>query len=231
MAESSARAAALPVLRVPKDTLQDQVYRQLSDLILNGEIAPGEFVTIQGLSNAFGVSAMPVREALQRLTAAKALTVVSGRSIGVPPLTLERLLDLRRVRLEIESLAAAWAIGRVQGHDIERLEALVKTMAEATGKGEVKLYLRANRDFHFTIYRACGSDVLLGIIESLWLQISPFFHLLHGSGNYTAANAEHLAMLDAIRKGDDEAMRRAVRNDIEGAVAVLSGLLAEKSKL
>src|ERR1700734_2582639 len=90
--------ASLPVVRLPRNTLQDHVYRQLCELILNGEIAPGQLVTIQGLADAFGVSAMPVREALQRLTAARVLTVISGRSIGILPLTGERLFDLRRGR-------------------------------------------------------------------------------------------------------------------------------------
>jgi DNA-binding GntR family transcriptional regulator len=58
-------------------------------------------VTIQSLSDAFGVSTMPVREVLNRLVAEKALTVISGRSVGIPPLTIERLEDLQRVRVEI----------------------------------------------------------------------------------------------------------------------------------
>lgn len=45
---------------------------------------------------------MPVREALHRLVAEKALTVVAGRSVGIPPLSIERLKDLKRVRVEIE---------------------------------------------------------------------------------------------------------------------------------
>src|SRR5277367_2149370 len=113
---------ALPVVRVPRNTLQDHVYRQLCELILNGEIAPGQLVTIQALADAFGVSAMPVREALQRLTAARALTVISGRSIGIPPLTRERLADLRRVRLEVESLAAVWATPYIGAAELAELE-------------------------------------------------------------------------------------------------------------
>ena len=53
--------------RSPRLTLQDHVFRQLCELILNGEISPGQLITIQALADAFGVSAMPVREALQRL--------------------------------------------------------------------------------------------------------------------------------------------------------------------
>src|SRR5271165_5400341 len=123
--------AGLPVARVPRNTMQDQVFRQLCELILNGEIAPGQLITIQALADAFGVSAMPVREALQRLTAARALTVISGRSIGVPPLTRERLLDLRRVRLELESLAAMWATPNISQAEIDRLQECIRNMGQA----------------------------------------------------------------------------------------------------
>src|ERR1700740_3238931 len=93
---------------VARDTLQERVYNRLAGLILDGDIPPGRLVHIQSLAGAvcvsgmplgeaFGVSAMPVREALKRLTASNALTVVSGRSIGVPPITLERFTDLRNV--------------------------------------------------------------------------------------------------------------------------------------
>ncbi len=60
------------------------------------------------LAEAFGVSPMPVREALTKLTGAGVLTVVSGRTIGIPKLTSARLEDLRRVRLEVETTAVRW---------------------------------------------------------------------------------------------------------------------------
>src|SRR4051794_7278872 len=140
---------------------------------------------------------MPVREALQRLTAAKALTVISGRSIGIPRLTRDRLLDLKRVRLEVEGLAGEWAAGQAKPADLDYLEGELRDLAATAAAGDVKGYLRANRQFHFAIYRAAGSDVLLAIIESLWLQISPYFHLLHASGNYAVSNREHAEMLQA----------------------------------
>ncbi|HVI80778.1 MAG TPA: GntR family transcriptional regulator, partial [Candidatus Acidoferrum sp.] len=98
----------LPFLPVSRETVQDHVYRRMKELILNGDIEPGGTVTIQSLSDSFGVSAMPVREALHRLVAEKALTVVAGRSVGIPPVTVERLEDLQRVRVEIEGAAAEW---------------------------------------------------------------------------------------------------------------------------
>ena len=224
MTISGARATPWPVARVPKGTLQDHVYRQCCEMILNGEIAPGQLVTIQALSDAFGVSAMPVREALQRLIAAKALTVISSRSIGVPHLTRDRLLDLTRVRLEVESLAAQWAVRRIAAKDIAELEGLVAQMVTAA-VGDRKQFVRCNREFHFVIYRAAGSEALIAIIENLWLQISPYFHLLYDSGNYGAANAQHDAVLRSLIAGDDAAVSQGIRNDIEGAGQVLLGLL------
>jgi DNA-binding GntR family transcriptional regulator len=217
--------STLPVVRVARNTLQDHVYRQLCELILNGEIAPGQLITIQALADAFGVSAMPVREALQRLTAARVLTVISSRSIGIPPLTLERLLDLRRVRLEVESLAAMWATPNVSEAEIERLKDCVRNMEEAARCGNGKQYLRWNRTFHFAIYAAAGSDALFAIIENLWLQISPYFHLLQASGNYLKANEQHELMLAAMRARDGASVSLGVRNDIEASYQVLVALL------
>jgi DNA-binding GntR family transcriptional regulator len=213
------------VTRAPRHTLQDHVFRQLCELILNGEIAPGQLITIQTLADAFGVSAMPVREALQRLAAARALTVVSGRSIGIPQLTQERLLDLRRVRMELESLAATWATPNIAGTEIDRLQECIQNMEEAARSGDRKQYLRLNRTFHFAIYGAAGSDTMFAIIENLWLQISPYFHLLHASGNYFKANEQHELMLRAIRARDGAAVSLGVRNDIEAAYQVLVSLL------
>ena len=218
--------AGLPVARVPRNTMQDQVFRQLCELILNGEIAPGQLITIQALADAFGVSAMPVREALQRLTAARVLTVISGRSIGVPPLSGERLADLRRVRVEVESIAAVWATPNLGDAEFKHLDECVGAMDEAVRRGDNKQYLRWNRAFHFGVYGAARSEALLAIIETLWLQISPYFHLLHASGNYFVANKQHQLMLAGLRARDELAVSRALRDDIEAAYRVFASLLS-----
>jgi DNA-binding GntR family transcriptional regulator len=156
------------------------------------------------------------------------LTVISSRSIGIPPLTGGRLSDLRRVRLEVESLAATWATPNICDSDIGRLEECVTAMDEAARSGDNKQYLRWNRAFHFGIYQAARSEALLAIIENLWLQISPYFHLLHASGNYFKANEQHELMLGAVRARDGTKVSLAVRSDIEAAYRVLASLLDRK---
>lgn len=215
----------LPYRPVAKETVHDRVYLGLKEMILDGEIEPGQTVTIQSLADAFDVSAMPVREALRRLTAEKALTVIAGRSVGIPHLSRDRLMDLARVRREVEGLAAEWAASRLSDAALGRLDALVTRMAEAAAAKDRRAFVPANREFHFTVYEAAGSPVLLGTIESLWLQIGPYFDLLRASDNWRSANRQHRAMLDALSRRDPAGTRAALDADIIGAEDILLRLL------
>lgn len=222
---ATAAAMDLPYSPVPRATMKDHVYVKLRELILNGGIEPGRTVTVQRLSAAFGVSAMPVREAMHRLVVEKALTVVRGRSVGIPPLTAERLEDLRRVRIEVEGLAVKWAAETLTPKDFSHLEDLIEVMRRAKANGD-RRYVPANRDFHFTIYRAAASATLLPIIESLWLQIGPYFNLLNARDDWHTSFVEHKAILAALRQGNTLAAQRALEADIDGAASALRRLLA-----
>jgi DNA-binding GntR family transcriptional regulator len=221
----SANERNLPASPVDRETVQDRVYRRIREMILNGEIEPGQTVTIPGLSAAFQVSAMPVREALRRLMAEQALMVVSGRSVGIPALTRARLADLRRVRREVEGLAIAWAAERIGPGELQRLAEMVREMQHAADARDGRRYVPANHNFHFTIYRAAESSTLLSIIESLWLQIGPYFHVLRASGNWHAANTRHRAMLEALEQRDGTAAANALQRDIDEAASALELLL------
>src|SRR5205823_2769457 len=220
------RTAKLAPRPVARATLPDEVYRRIKDLILDGNIAPGELVTIQGLADAFEVSAMPVREALTRLTAEKALTLIAGRSVGIPNLDPGRLHDLTRVRLSVETTAARWAAESITSEQLANLASLYKLMDQAIRKSDRRAFVRANHDFHFVIYRAAGSQTMLGIIEGLWLQVSPYFHLLHRSDNYVTSNEQHRLILVALKSRDADGVAAALHGDITAAAAMLAKLLS-----
>ena len=188
-----------PVSRV---TVQEHVYGRLRELILNGGIEPGRTVTVVSLSEAFGVSAMPVREALHRLVAEKALTVVTGRSVGIPLLTAQRLHDLRRVRVAVEGTATEWAAQRLTASDLAELDRLIDQMETGEGQKNREVYVPANREFHFMIYRAADFETLLSLIElPAGPEIGPYFNLLKITDNWHTANIEHRAMHAAGPQG------------------------------
>jgi DNA-binding GntR family transcriptional regulator len=208
-----------------RETLEDGVYRQLCELILKGGIAPGESITVASLAEAFGVSPMPVRNALTRLSTAGALTIISGRTIGIPKLTRARLDELRRVRLTVEPAAAAWAAERSGPSAVGDLGKYFRSLLESEKAGDTKLYVQSNYDFHFEVYRLGQSPIMLSIIESLWLQISPYFHLLRASGNFRISNRHHEDIFRAIENGEPERARQALHEDISDAYDVLRNLV------
>ena len=220
------RERVVPLL---KQTLQEGVFRRLCELILEGGIAPGQSITVAHLAEAFGVSPMPVREALTRLTGAGVLTVVSGRTIGIPKLTMDRLNDLRKVRLEVETTAVRWAAERQDEALLGALTRAFQRLEEAEKNADAKHYIRANYDFHFHLYRHAGSPILLTIIENLWLQISPYFHLLRESGNFRISNHQHEAMFEGVQRRDPEAAATALAADIDGAYHVLATHIASEA--
>ena len=228
MSEVRLRPQAPPsVVRVQRSSMQEDVYRQAKELILNGDLVPGQSITIQWLADAFGVSAMPVREAILRLTAERALTVVTGRSLGIPPLTRDRLADLTRTRLAIEALAVSWAVPHIDAALLARLEALIVEMDNIKPDQQArKIYLRANREFNFTIYRASGSDSMLGIIENLWLQISPYFNLLQERGNFVVSNRHHRSLVAALTARHQADTVSAIQADIADAASALEQMLS-----
>jgi DNA-binding GntR family transcriptional regulator len=225
MTDLALSTSKLNFVPLNRETLQERVYRQVCDLILDGEIAPGQLVTIQAVADAFGVSHMPVREALKRLASANALTVVSGRSIGIPQLSRERLMDLYNVRLVVEPLAGTWAAQRILPDDLKVLNEECRNLKRSGASDDMRSYLRANRAFHFSIYRAAKSESLLAIVENLWLQIGPYLNLLRGQENYTGSNKHHQTMVDCLQVKDEDGVRDAVRADIEAAYHVLLKIL------
>ncbi|MEL6768107.1 MAG: GntR family transcriptional regulator [Pseudomonadota bacterium] len=213
---------------IRQDKLHDQVFERLCVLLRQGEFTPGEAVAVARISEAFGVSAMPVREALTRLLAVGALTNVSGRSVGVPRLGRDELTDLRDVRLEIETTAMRWAVAKASKGFLLDLEGILAEMRRAESSGAVRDYIRGNYEFHFRIYAQAGSDVLNDIIGNLWLRVSPHLYHLDRDRTIRISNVHHEEMIEAIRTGDAEMASRALVADISGAYEdLVSALFAD----
>ena len=126
-------------------------------------------MSVARVSEAFGVSAMPVREALTRLLAVGVLANVSGRSVGVPNLSIEELVDLRHVRLQVEATAVSWAVQNRDASFLAELEDTLSKMVKAELSGDVRNFVKSNYDFHFRLYEQSRSAVLIDIINTLWL--------------------------------------------------------------
>ena len=200
------------------ETLSGKAYLEIRKALMTGRFVPGDPLVIRTLAETYGISATPMRDALQRLVAEKSLEVLANRTIAVPHLTPDKFVELRRIRTALEGLAAELALASLGTKEIDRLDALIADMDTDIADNDVHSYLAHNKVFHFHLYARAHSPLLLQLIENLWTQVGPFLNSLFESSCYLPhANEHHRHILAAVRRRNGAMVRRAMAQDIEAA--------------
>ncbi len=212
--------------RVPAHQI---AYARLRDMVLFGDLAPGTAVTIEGLVGALGLGMTPVREAIRRLIAERALVMQGNRRVSVPRLDLRGLQDLGYARRKIETELARQALRTCDDALISAMRVIDGRLDAAITAGEIPTYLRENHGFHFTLYARAGSEVLEGVASALWLRFGPSLRVVclgrRGRGGVGADH--HRQMLAALDAGQEAALVAALCDDIAQGVANIRAGLAE----
>jgi len=228
-------AQPAPLAPIARETLQERVYRELRRAPINGRFDPGQALIVSELAASLRTSAMPVREAMARLVSEQALEAAANRSARVPAVEAGRLADLLQARRVIEGAALELAAQRLTRDDFVALRAANEDyarIASRPGRHGLDAAFDANLAFHFRLYGACGSPVLLRFIESLWLQSGALVRsAIEAFRSDSAVSAFHFhgEIVDSLERGDVEAARRALAEDIGRAFALLSDRLEEKA--
>ena len=204
-------------------TLGRQVHGRLRELLVEGTLSPGEKVSLRTVAGRLGVSMQPVREAVSRLVADRALEVMPNRAVRVPILTLEQFRELTAIRLAIEGFAAERAAAFRTRADVAEMRRHESVFRREGGRRapDLPAAVAANHAFHFAVYRAAALPELLPIIEGLWLRVGPVLNLDLRSNvsrvRVGRAADYHGRLVAAIDRGDARAARKALAADIEGA--------------
>lgn len=209
-------------------SLATKVYESLRTSLANGELAPDQRLNGRILSERLGVSQTPVREAMLQLVAERALTLNRNKSVTVPALTAEQFIELRDIRVALESLAVRCAAEHITEADVNGLEAVHKRMVAAKKRGDFRTTMRLNRELHLATYRLSRRPELVALIESLWVRTGPYLNLLYqqGSQNVTEPH-EHEQLMKALRARDAEAAAASIARDIvKGGAPVVEAMRA-----
>jgi DNA-binding GntR family transcriptional regulator len=227
---ASDRSGILPPGPHLAQTTHEGVFRQLRDRILFGGIRPGAAVTLRGLAEDLGVSPMPVREAVRRLIASGALELQDNRRVVVPPMTRERFGQILFARRALEPELAARALESLSAADIAIIEDIDERIDQTMKSGDTEGYMRGNFQFHFAIYERANSDVLLALVESIWLQFGPFMRMAYGRIGTSILEDHHEFAIDAMRRGDAAALRSAIDADIGQGMAFIGDAVLSKTQ-
>lgn len=201
------------------------VYRNAHDLILFGELAPGEAVTINSMVERLGAGVTPAREAIRRLTAEGALYASDNRRLIVPKLTLPQLQELTYARTGIEPQIARLAAVGMQEAEIDALEAIDAQINAAIVARDIHGYLRHNHRFHWSLYVHSEAEILMATAAAHWLRVGPSLRVMIEQAATPDLPDMHEAAIAALRDGDFEAVGEAIHNDIlQGHATIANGL-------
>ena len=223
-------------MKVPFDTstelpLHDKVYQYLSNALMQGQFHPGQKLTLRALAEELETSISPIREAISRLSALKAVQVFPKRYFLVTPLNAELYMEIVEIRKLLEGHAAARACVRMTTEDIDNLATINQRILNYAQEGQTRHAMKDNHAFHFAVYEKAGSTALLESIEQLWLRVGPSVNQLlaeefaRDETSLMKGFDHHKKLIQALRACDTVGALGAITGDIDvSADYLLDGL-------
>ncbi len=203
-------------------TKQEFVYRTLRDAIIRCDLKPGERLVIDDLARRLEVSAIPVREGLQLLQSEGLVINVPHVGATVAPISRESIQDVFTVLEGLESVATRLVAERANPADLQALTDLVDAMDRAVAEDTPYEWADLNTQFHLAIGRSVGLAMLQEMTERVldrWDRVRRYFFRGVLTHRIEQAQAEHRAMLSAMRARDLDALLKVVRQHNQGALA------------
>ena len=205
---------------ISAETLNEKAYFELRNAIMTARLLPGESVSLRRLAKALGTSPQPIRDAVRRLVSEKALEALPNRTLRVPELARERFEELWQMRVLLEGEAAALAAKKITEKDLELLRHVNDRMNAAAADNDLPTVFEYNQKFHFMVYQAAGNEILLSLIENLWLLAGPYMTI--PLQHYSRADqrpkqittTHHDELLDALHSRSSSLARKAIKADI-----------------
>lgn len=217
---------------VTRTSLTGQVYRTLRDRLMSGRFQPGERLKIKEIAADLQVSETPVREAILLLANDGAIEMKAGYYFLTRRLSLAEYMEIRRLRLLLEPMAAVEALPHVDAAFLADLERTHGTLIQAELDKDYPQAVQSNFDFHFLLYRRSGMGQLTDILERLWVQAGPLLNYLYPHGHPTYhGEHQHQQIIAAIKTRNPQALKTAVEQDlIEGGEQFINYLASIDGK-
>jgi DNA-binding GntR family transcriptional regulator len=192
----------MPEPREPHSSV-DRAYREIRDAIVRGDHPPGSPLRHRDLSDRYGVSLIPIREALRRLEVERLVETRQNHGARVAPISAADVRDAyaTRILLEAEALRRAWP--KLQPEDVAGARRALDRMFEALDQGRLAEAAELHREHHFDLWTHIDSPWLEHLIRILWIHTERYRNLALLLETPTPGPSEyHLGVLDAIDRGD-----------------------------
>jgi DNA-binding GntR family transcriptional regulator len=205
--------------RVTSESAAARVAGDLRERVSSGDLGPGAALSQAGIAQEYGVSRIPVRDALQQL-AGEGLVDLRGATAVVTPLSIEDLQELYELREAVEPVATRLAVPGVGRAGIARMTQLLAVMDDpGTGPGT---WVETNAAFHAEVYRLAGRPRMIALVEQLRRLTDRYIYFhLDVVGQSAHLQEEHRQILDAVRAQDAAGAAELTRRHLASSHAVI----------
>lgn len=211
-----------------RQTAADHITAALRAAIQSGALPDGLELSQVGLAQHFGVSRVPVREALRVLEAEGWITAPTNQRAFVQSLSAAEIDEIFRIRLCLEPDLLGQALPRMNRTVIDDLRARCATMDALKDHA---LWVTSNRAFHGALLAPSGAKFTLRLLENLTAQVERYVRLQHAnSDRHKDAGHEHSTLIDAVERRDVRTARSILRKHIERSRAGVLAAVRNLSK-
>ncbi len=224
--QSPEPAFSMNLIQTP--TMQELAYKELERAIVTARIKPGERLVAEKLAKQMGISTIPIREAIGRLEARNFLTVQPKKGATVNALSEKNLKEILEIRLLLELPAARKAAIASTQDTVETIKRLNRQYISGQQKNDADMALSANREFHFMIYREANMPILLAMIQNLWDQVSPYYHLMFRQTLFQdphTGTAYHKKIIQGMAANDPRKVIKWLETDLSESTDFVTGVM------
>ncbi|MDQ2871843.1 MAG: GntR family transcriptional regulator [Candidatus Eremiobacteraeota bacterium] len=216
------------VLEEQRQTAPAVIAERIREAIVRGQLRPGQPLRQAEIAERFGVSRIPVREALSQLEGEGWVSSIPHRGVVVTELNAEDVRDLSDIRIELETLALRLAVPNMSEVTLERAEAILD---EIDAEPTIDAWADYNLTFHCTLYEAANRPRLLTMIKNTHRLTSRYLLVHVAVLNYRERGQdEHRRLLAACREGNIEQADAVLRAHIGASADMLEAYLRQRAR-
>lgn len=199
-------------------SLKDRVYQNIKFQIIRGTLKPGTRLPEEELSKEMNISRAPIREAFNRLEKEGFVTIISRKGAAVSNITVQTIEDVFEIRESLESLAVRKSMGKISIEKLEKVGESFKKFIDKPANAENCIqYLALDKKFHDLLSQNCGNKKLIELLANLQEQIHWLRNISLKRISLAGSVKEHLAIIEALKKNDEELIIKALLQHLERA--------------
>jgi DNA-binding GntR family transcriptional regulator len=211
-------------------SVEDGVYRRLREAIAKLRLRPAERLQLERVSEMYGVSMTPVRQALRRLESEGLVESVRHRGAYVAPLSIDELEEVQAIRVGLEGLLAYHGAANITPEALLKMKRARSEMERTFRLGNVDAYIESFWSLRDACYACAGRPRATRTLADLRLRVERYVrHLCKDPEAFALLRRGPDRLLEACRANDPEAAEAATREALQWVLSEFSLMLAREA--